>query len=168
MISKASTQKPRALLSRIQVLNKQRRYKLECVPTAVFCSTVLQELGIADCYFSVTFVNEEEIQKVNSRYLHRNYPTDVLSFVYNEKMEDGKHFLGEIIIAPQVSFRSAKRYHHHPENEIRKLLLHGILHLLGYDHETDDGTMLRLQRRLENRVFFKRGDPLLKTNKAYP
>ncbi len=135
---------------------------------AVFCSTVLQEMGIADCSLSVTFVSEEEIQKVNNRYLHKNYPTDVLSFVYNEKMEDGKRFIGEIIIAPLVSFRSAARYNNHPENEIRKLLLHGILHLLGYDHETDDGTMLRLQRRLAGRVFFQRGDPLLKKNKAYP
>ena len=116
----------------------------------------------------VTFVNDEEIRRVNKKYRQRDNPTDVLSFVYNETTEDGGQLLGEIIIAPGVAMSNAARYRNHPENEIRKLLVHGILHLLGYDHETDDGTMLKLQRRLTGRVFFRKGESVLKRNKAYP
>ena len=119
-------------------------------------------MGVSDHSLSVVFVSEEAIRKLNNSYLGRNYPTDVLCFVYNESMEGGRLFLGEIIIAPYVSVRNAARYRSYPENEIRKLIIHGILHLLGYDHEKDDGTMLRLQTRLTRRKFFKNGDPVLK------
>jgi probable rRNA maturation factor len=114
----------------------------------------------------VAFVSEDEIKKLNYNYLQRNYATDVLCFVYNEAMEDGEPLIGEIVIAPHVSIRNAAQYRNKPENEIRKLLLHGILHLLGYDHEKDDGTMLRLQRKLTRRIFFKKGKPVLELSKA--
>ena len=81
-------------------------------------------------------------------------------------MEDGEPLIGEIVIAPHVSIRNAVQYRNQPENEIRKLLIHGILHLLGYDHEKDDGTMLRMQRRLTRRIFFKKGEPVLGLSKA--
>jgi probable rRNA maturation factor len=127
---------------------------------------VLRETGISGRSLSVAFISDDEIRKVNRGYLGRNQPTDVLSFAYDEKMDDGAVFIGEILIAPCMSVRNAARYRSCPENEIRKLLLHGILHLLGYDHETDDGTMQRLQTRLTRRVFFKKGDPVLKRFKA--
>ncbi|MBN2319570.1 MAG: rRNA maturation RNase YbeY [Acidobacteria bacterium] len=168
MTSNASTRKRKELLSRILVLNKQRRYKIDSKSAAFFCSAVLQAIGAPDRSLSVAFVSEYEIKKLNNSYLQRNYPTDVLCFVYNEDMEDGKPFLGEIIIAPHVSVRNAEQYRNHPENEMRKLLIHGILHLLGYDHEEDDGTMLRLQKKLTRRIFFKSGDPVLIKSKAYP
>jgi len=152
----------------VQILNKQRRYKIDSEAAALFCSAVLREMKVPSCHLSAAFVSEDEIKELNKNYLQRNYPTDVLCFVYNEKMVDRKPFLGEIVVAPQVSSLNAARYRNHPENEIRKLLIHGMLHLLEYDHEADDGTMLRLQARLMRRVFFHRGDPILKQLKAYP
>ena len=116
----------------------------------------------------VTFLNDEEMRKINKKYRQRDYPTDVLSFVYDETQEDGSQFAGEIIIAPDVAVRNAARYRNQAENEVRKLLVHGILHLFGYDHETDDGSMRRLQRKLTCRAFFKKGESVLKRNKAYP
>ncbi len=123
-------------------------------------------MGVSDRSLSVVFVSEDEIKKINYNYLQRNYATDVLCFVYNETMEDGEPLVGEIVIAPHVSIRNAARYRNKPENEIREILIHGILHLLGYDHEKDDGTMLRLQRRLTRRNFFKKGEPVLELSKA--
>jgi len=138
------------------------------VAAAVFCSAVLREIGKTEFSFLVTFLNDEEMRKINKKYRQRDYPTDVLSFVYDETQEDGSQFAGEIIIAPDVAVRNAARYRNQAENEVRKLLVHGILHLFGYDHETDDGSMRRLQRRLTGRVFFKKGESVLKRNKAYP
>jgi probable rRNA maturation factor len=69
-------------------------------------------------------------------------------------------FLGDIVISPAVACSQAVRYGISPEKEIRKLLVHGILHLLGYDHETDNGQMNRLQARMVRRRAFARAAPI--------
>jgi probable rRNA maturation factor len=122
---------------------------------------VLREIGESDAALSVVFVNDLEMYEINSRYLHKNYATDVLSFAYDEEMMEGWPFLGEIIIAPVVAAHHAIRYCVDPEKEIRKLLIHGILHLLGYDHVMDDGKMHRLQSKLMRRKFFRNNPALL-------
>jgi probable rRNA maturation factor len=91
---------------------------------------------------------------LNRRYRHKNYVTDVLSFSYGEVLVDKRLFLGEIVIAPEVAFTQAVRYGVCPHKELRQLFVHGILHLLGYDHETDQGQMNRLQKRLLRRKIF--------------
>ncbi|MBN2242193.1 MAG: rRNA maturation RNase YbeY [Acidobacteria bacterium] len=166
MSSSTSTRKRKELPSRIQILNRQRRYRIDAASAALFCSKVLQALGAPDPALSVVFVGEEEMKKLNKSYLQRDYPTDVLCFAYNECTEDGCFLLGEIVVAPRVSIRNAARYRNTPEGEIRKLLVHGILHLKGYDHEADDGAMQRMQAKLTRRAFFKEGAPLLKQPKV--
>jgi probable rRNA maturation factor len=161
MTSKVPTQKQRELLTRIQVRNKQRRHKIDRIAVAVFCSEVFREIGESDPALSLAFVNSREMQALNNRYLRRNYATDVLSFDYNEKTMDGRNFLGEIIIAPEVSACNAHQFGVHPDKELKKLLIHGILHLLGYDHEIDKGRMQHLQANLVRRTFFKESAPIL-------
>lgn len=80
---------------------------------------------------------------------------------------DGIPFLGEIVIAPEIAADQAARFRISPEKELKKLLVHGILHLLGYDHETDRGQMNRYQRRLQRRKFFQNAPSLadLKVNR---
>ena len=75
--------------------------------------------------------------------------TDVLSFP-GERGPEGVH-LGDIVICPAVARDQARRLGHSPERELRTLLLHGVLHCLGHDHETDDGEMERLEARLRRR-----------------
>lgn len=94
------------------------------------------------------------MRSLNRRYLQRDYATDVLSFSYEGVMAGSVPFLGEIIIAPEIAVHQAARYKVSPEREIRKLLVHGILHLLGYDHETDSGRMNRFQTKLLRRKAF--------------
>ena len=94
------------------------------------------------------------MRALNSRYRNRDYPTDVLSFSYGDMKLDQIPFLGEIVISPEVAVRQAIRWGVRPEKELRKLLVHGILHLLGYDHETDKGQMNRIQTKLLRRKFF--------------
>jgi probable rRNA maturation factor len=98
---------------------------------------------------------------LNYRYLNRNYATDVLSFAYQGIVLEGLPFLGEMVIAPEVAINAAVRYGVKPEKELRKLLVHGTLHLLGFDHEVDCGQMQGIQDRLTRRAFFMKPPSLL-------
>jgi probable rRNA maturation factor len=85
---------------------------------------------------SVSFVTEEEIADLHERYMHEEGPTDVLSFPLDEEAEDdGVRLLGDVVIAPSVAVRNRPD---DPTSEMRLLLVHGILHLLGHDHTEDD------------------------------
>src|SRR5262245_45167457 len=94
---------------------------------------------------SVSFVTEEEIADLHERYLHEEGPTDVLSFPLDDDgpggsdddgpSDDGLRVLGDVVIAPSVAARNRPE---DPSSEMRLLLVHGILHLLGHDHTGDD------------------------------
>ncbi len=113
---------------------------------------VLTELAQAEASLSVIFVSARKMRALNRLYRGKDYATDVLSFDYDREELEGAPFLGEIVIAPEVALAQAVRYGLSPEAELRKLLVHGILHLLGHDHETDAGEMNRLQGRLLRRL----------------
>jgi probable rRNA maturation factor len=82
---------------------------------------------------SLAFVNEKEIQKLNKNFRKKNKPTDVLSFDLQDK-----NYLGEIVICPKVVKDNAKKYGVILKKEMLKVFAHGILHLLGYDHEKSE------------------------------
>jgi probable rRNA maturation factor len=111
-------------------------------------------LGESNRALSVAFVSARKIHTLNRRYLRRDFATDVLSFSYGKVKMDGIPFLGEILIAPEIAVNHAIRGRICPERELKILLVHGILHLHGYDHEKDQGQMNRLQARLLRRKFF--------------
>ncbi len=97
---------------------------------------------------TVAFVGSRTIKQINGKYRGRDYPTDVLSFGYGSELDEDLPFLGDIVIALDVACSHAKSRGISSDGEIRSLLVHGILHLLGHDHETDSGEMARAQRRL--------------------
>ncbi len=117
-------------------------------------------MNLQDCAVSIVFVGPREMRSINHRYRGRDYATDVLSFSYGSLQMEGRTFLGEIIIAPAVATDQAIRHGASPEKELRKLVVHGMLHLLGYDHETDRGQMSQIQRKLLQRKFFLNPPPL--------
>ncbi|MDP9185548.1 MAG: rRNA maturation RNase YbeY [Actinomycetota bacterium] len=90
--------------------------------------------GLTDVELSVSFVDESEIEDLHVRYMNEVGPTDVLSFVLDDIDEHGRTLLGDVVIAPAVAARNNPS---NPDGELRLLLVHGILHLLGYDHEVD-------------------------------
>lgn len=96
----------------------------------------------------MVFVGPRAMQSLNRSYRGKDYATDVLSFAYDADNVDGKRLLGEIVIAPAVAVEQARRFRTNIETEMRRLLVHGILHLFGYDHETDQGEMNQFQARL--------------------
>jgi probable rRNA maturation factor len=94
----------------------------------------------------VALVSNARARALNRRYLARDYATDVLSFPSSDRP-----FLGDIVIARGVARRQARAAGHSEALELRVLALHGLLHLLGYDHERDRGRMARLERRLRKK-----------------
>jgi len=112
---------------------------------------LLDELAPQAGSLGVRFCGDREMRRANREYRNLDKTTDVLSFpgdaVAVGEIGDGGH-LGDILISVPVARRQAAEAHHEPEREIRTLLLHGVLHCLGHDHETDQGQMERLERRL--------------------
>ena len=95
---------------------------------------------------TVALVPDPRIRALNRQYRKRDAPTDVLSFPADER-----GYLGDVVIARGVAKRQARAAGHSLATELRVLALHGLLHLLGYDHERDDGRMARFERRLRRR-----------------
>jgi probable rRNA maturation factor len=102
---------------------------------------------------SVAVVSDARVRALNRTYRKKNYATDVLSFPANPQspVPNPSRFLGDIVIARGVARRQAREAGHAEAVELRILALHGLLHLLGYDHERDNGRMSRLERRLRRR-----------------
>lgn len=101
---------------------------------------------------TVAIVPDARVHALNRRFRRKNRPTDVLSFPAEER-----GYLGDVVIAAGVAVRQAEEAGHSLQTELRVLALHGFLHLLGYDHETDDGRMARLERRLRSRGGLREG-----------
>lgn len=142
--------------------NRQRRIKINSEAVNVFCGALAESLNISNRAFSVIFTGTAEMRRLNNKWRKKDYATDVLSFAYDGELVDGVPFLGEIVVAPEIAMRRAAEYGAPPEREIRKLIVHGALHLMGYDHETDGGEMTRLQKRVLRRRFFTIPDMLLR------
>jgi probable rRNA maturation factor len=85
---------------------------------------------------SLVLCDDATIHALNRQFLGHDYPTDVLSFPLNAPTPDGKHLLGEIVISVETAERNARRYRQPLERELLHLVIHGILHLLGYDDTT--------------------------------
>jgi probable rRNA maturation factor len=100
---------------------------------------------------SVLLCGDRRMRTLNRVWRKKDRPTDVLSFPSGEMGPAA--FVGDVAIDVPYAGRQARRLGHSLEREVQALLAHGILHLLGHDHETDDGTMFALQRRLVRRVF---------------
>jgi len=110
---------------------------------------------------SVALVSDAAVRTLNRRYRHKDVPTDVLSFSSASRRSGPAAeppdsslrlpFLGDIVIARGVARRQARAAGHSDRTELRVLALHGLLHLLGYDHERDGGRMARLERRLRRK-----------------
>jgi probable rRNA maturation factor len=95
---------------------------------------------------TIAIVSDARVRTLNRKFRKKDKPTDVLSFPSGER-----GYLGDVVIAEGVARRQAREAGHSLATELRVLALHGLLHLLGYDHEHDDGRMARLERRLRKR-----------------
>jgi probable rRNA maturation factor len=144
------------------ISNRQRAVRLPIRSLEQFFVRAMKEVRLPQDAASVCLVTNGQIKKWNAAYRGKNNPTDVLSFpAYegptpatqkkNEQARKGfspTSYLGDIAIAPVVARQNARLYGRTLDHEMRILILHGILHLMGYDHETDTGQMDRREQRL--------------------
>ena len=101
---------------------------------------------------TVAIVSDARVRALNRKFRKKNTATDVLSFPAEES-----GYLGDVVISSGVAARQARAAGHSLATELRVLALHGLLHLLGYDHERDDGQMARLERRLRRMGGLREG-----------
>jgi probable rRNA maturation factor len=132
------------------ILNRQKRVRLARRPFEGFLQRIQRELQLADVDITVAFVSDREMARWNAAYRGKPGPTDVLSFPAAYGARRG--VLGDIAIAPETARRYARKNGRTLADEIRVLMLHGVLHLMGYDHESDNGQMNRVEQRLRRRL----------------
>ncbi len=145
--------------------NSQRAVRIRLGEMRAFLRRVERELGLAAEQVAVRFVSDTEIARLNREFRGKSGPTDVLSFpvarwkrpmaLRGKKPRDGGEYLGDIAISAATARRNARRSGRAVSMELRILILHGALHLVGYDHETDGGRMERIEGRLRRRLRLK-------------
>ena len=104
---------------------------------------------------NVLLTSSGEIRLLNRRYRGKDKPTDVLSFPPIPTIADD--FAGDVVIAADIAAANARRFGHQAQHEIKILILHAILHLAGFDHESDTGQMSRLEERLRRELGLSAG-----------
>jgi probable rRNA maturation factor len=159
------------------ILNRQRTVRVAQRPLQLFLRRLQGHLGLGGADVTICLVSDAEIARMNETFRRKKGPTDVLSFPAVERrkplrarrsrrvVSNGKRaaaggkagtshieFLGDVAISPATARRNAKEFGRTLPNELQILILHGVLHLLGYDHETDRGQMDRFERRLRRRL----------------
>lgn len=154
------------------VINRQRRVPVASPSLEKFLGRVTKLLRISPGAATVCLVTDAQIARWNRIYRGKAKPTDVLSFPAGARatpkrvMRSGPKpppgrrrsascngsYLGDIAIAPAVARRNAREFGRTFDDEMRVLVLHGVLHLLGYDHEMDSGQMEKLELRLRRRL----------------
>ena len=136
------------------ILNNQKKVRLALRPLERFSERALRALKLKPQSAALAFVTDAEIARLNKTYRRKNRATDVLSFPAQRSAQrpDKNQFLGDIAIAPAVARRYARENGRSLQTEICVLILHGLLHLLGYDHETDQGQMDRVEHKLRRKL----------------
>jgi len=135
-----------AVASDYVILNKQRKHAVDLSELRKFVSMLVQELDIGNRSFAVVFITDAAMRDYNRTYRGYDKPTDVLSF------RGDAGYLGDILISSETAYNQARksvtlRF----QTNIHRLIVHGLLHLMGYDHETDNGEMRAIERRLRRR-----------------
>jgi len=147
------------------ILNRQRRVPVATRPLTDFLCRVRSALRLGDRDLTVCLVSDASIARLNRSFRGKPGPTDVLSFPANghaalrrarlsssspsfTSSPSSTSYLGDIAISLEAARRNAARFGRTLPQELRILMLHGVLHLLGYDHETDRGRMDRVECRL--------------------
>lgn len=153
---------PRAERGVAAIENHQRVVRVQVRPLELFLQRVKDKLGLRGDCVGVRLIRDAEMARLNGMYRGKKRATDVLSFPVEERHKPELHgnpkrrqrgaFLGDIAISPVEARRNAHALGRKLPEELQILILHGVLHLLGYDHEADRGEMERVELGLRRRL----------------
>jgi len=132
----------------VVLLNRQRRRRVSRARLRRVLGGAAEALRVRG-EVSLVLAGDRLLHRLNRDYRGKDRPTDVLSF----PGDGGEAGLGDVVISVETAARNARALGRTLARELDVLALHGFLHVLGYDHEADDGTMDRLERRLRKRLL---------------
>jgi probable rRNA maturation factor len=142
--------------------NHQEAVRVDLPPLRLFLARVRRQLKLGSRGVGVRLIDDREMTRLNQTYRKKKGTTDVLSFPFEQEFPSASPnknpngtspaYLGDIAISPKVARRNAKQIGRTFPDELRILILHGVLHLLGYDHETDQGQMDTIEQTLRRRL----------------
>lgn len=115
---------------------------------------MLELAGFPFADVSLILVGKTRMQRLNRTYRKRDYATDVLAFPMQDASQSAVAFVGDVVICVPVALSQASRFGNTPDGELLRLLIHGTLHLLGYDHETTEREAKRMTRK-EQAIFHR-------------
>lgn len=137
------------------ILNRQRRHRVSISRLRQFLTLLSRRLRLDRQTFTLVLVSDRAMRRLNRDFRNQDKPTDVLSFPTG--LEDLPHLdkpgLGDMIISVETARRQAFARHHSLQRELCVLAIHGLLHLLGYDHEVDRGEMHRKELKLQRELL---------------
>lgn len=113
---------------------------------------ILDLVAEKNAELSLALIGNVEMKRLNAKYRNKDYPTDVLSFPIEGVVPEETRLLGDVIISVEKAVEQAKARGHSSEQELITLLIHGVVHLLGYDHERSVREA-RAMRRVEKRIY---------------
>ena len=136
----------------IEVVNRQRKVRVDPEQWRTFSEKALATIRKRPHDVTIAFVSDRQIRNLNRRFRGIDKVTDVLSFPTGEESTSANTNLGDIAISLERAAIQAKENQLTCKQEIAQLILHGLLHLCGYDHETDNGQMNRLELKLRQKL----------------
>ena len=136
----------------IDIINRQRRRKINQKRWRDLAARAIEAIRSGREAVTIVFVSDSAIRKLNKQFRDTDRVTDVLSFPAEPEHFENQSSLGEIVISTDRAAAQAKANGLSLQNEIEQLILHGLLHLCGYDHETDNGEMNRLELKLRKKL----------------
>ena len=146
----------------IEVANRQRLARIDARRVAILAERTLAVLGRPGATLTVAFVRDRVMRELNRKYRGQDRTTDVLSFPADDgRSDDGgggddvSEYLGDVAVSTDTANTQAIEAGHTFEREVDELVMHGVLHLCGYDHEIDRGEMNRLELKLRRKLLTK-------------
>jgi probable rRNA maturation factor len=139
----------------ISIINRQNKLRIDLAKLRRSLKRLMKELRCEDGEISLVLVDDNQIREMNKIYLKRDYPTNVISFAMTEGQFSHVNplLLGDIILSVETAYRDAISTNIDFMDEVEFLLIHGLLHLRGYDHEGTRADMAQEMKNKERELF---------------
>ena len=133
----------------VEIINTQSKHPVRAGAFRRLFKALAAHYRLRDPEVTLAFVGTQAIRTLNRRFMKKDRPTDVLSFPVGGEGPDGKLYLGDVIISVPVAWRQSREMGHSLERELKRLAIHGYLHLLGFDH----GSGIEDQERVTHGLY---------------